>query len=390
MPITMLCPQCGKVATAPDGATGSKGKCAYCHAVIAVPAPGAKLCKLCGVDVSSMKRVKDTVGFYFCSPCYEKAKFAALHKAERKAEPVGAASSPTPPTLADVPDPILLDDDMSLPGIEEDAPPSPAPEAPLPKGLPKECPYCHTPVVKRSIYCVKCCRDMTGADGDGEEELTTAEKAGEWIAKSLKWGLILGVAAGLIFVGWLTVSTLLMPKEPFSEYPITHEQAVKDYFTAVANGDKEGALRLVSFRMKVTNNPKEYLIYNGIADRINRDFTKKYGAGWDKQMKIERDEMPWMAEGDAALAVVIGKDRYIVTVEAQRPLDQAVQTLLYKREDKPHGEDGKNHFGVCEVEDYLAHTREKDEKPKAGPLDIPAIPKGGAHPDGGPLPGDEQ
>jgi ketosteroid isomerase-like protein len=229
---------------------------------------------------------------------------------------------------------------------------------------------------------------MTEAGDGGTTTLPISEKAGEWIAKAIKWSLFLGVAAALIFVGWLVCSTLLMPKGPFDDYPTTHEKAVRDYFTAIARGDKDAALQLVSFRKRVTNNPKEWLIYNGIADRINHDFTQKYGPAWINRMTIEPDDLPFEADGDAALAVVIANDRYIVTVEAQRPLDQMVQTVLLKREDTPHGEDGKNHFGVCEVEDYLAHTRDKDVKPKAQPMGIPAIPLGGAHPDIAPLPGD--
>ena len=56
-----------------------------------MPAITTKLCVLCGIDVSTQKRVRDPAGSYFCRPCYDSrvtrtAKRDNASEANRKAE----------------------------------------------------------------------------------------------------------------------------------------------------------------------------------------------------------------------------------------------------------------------------------------------------------------
>jgi len=78
--LTMICPHCQKLVTAPRAAAGAKGKCVFCGGVVEVPFR-AKNCKVCGKDTAGSPRIKDPQGSYYCVPCYEIAKSRALNAA---------------------------------------------------------------------------------------------------------------------------------------------------------------------------------------------------------------------------------------------------------------------------------------------------------------------
>src|SRR5439155_7797311 len=65
------CPQCNTKAEVPDTAAGAKGKCRTCGAVVHVPGVRRKLCCSCGIDVTSIKRWKDSEGQYYCDKCWQ-------------------------------------------------------------------------------------------------------------------------------------------------------------------------------------------------------------------------------------------------------------------------------------------------------------------------------
>lgn len=72
-----------------------------------------KICTVCGVDCSAMKRSRDAQGRYICGDCLEKARQA---KVAKEGKPVVAAPGPSsgplkvaPPALVNGVDPILND-----------------------------------------------------------------------------------------------------------------------------------------------------------------------------------------------------------------------------------------------------------------------------------------
>jgi hypothetical protein len=154
MIITMICPSCGKLATAPRAAAGARGKCAHCGCPIEVPRHN-KNCKVCGKDTSGLKRIKDPEGSYYCAPCYEIAKARAVNAATPVVPPVADLKSPAVPPAAPPPGAVLasgdsasdlhlstalhLDDDQpaASPPIPITEPATPAPQPPhdRPAGL---------------------------------------------------------------------------------------------------------------------------------------------------------------------------------------------------------------------------------------------------------------
>lgn len=187
------------------------------------PATSAKICKLCGMDVSHNRRVKDPKGNYYCAECYE----AATERLAKTRQPVQVYAKspvqrpvPTPVPMpagntserADAPrpqpprkmpeivpqiinandPPQKTDEEISaalvealsegdlhaaellavdsetepeeLPIPAEEPATRPAPGSPyldVPSEMPKTCPACGAPVIKGRRLCIKCNRDVT-------------------------------------------------------------------------------------------------------------------------------------------------------------------------------------------------------------------------------------
>ena len=97
---------------------------------------------------------------------------------------------------------------------------------------------------------------------------------------------------------------------------------------------------------------------------MHEEFEKKYGADWLAKVAIQLDgEGGTTDEPTAAFTVKIGSDEYHILTEALMGDMEAVG-LLNTTGPKKYPENGQNHFGIVEVEEYPAHPRPKeDNKP---------------------------
>lgn len=68
-------------------------------------AVAAKICSVCGIDCSAMKRAKDANGRYICSECLERAREA---KVAKEGKPVVVATGPVVPKKVSAPAPAML------------------------------------------------------------------------------------------------------------------------------------------------------------------------------------------------------------------------------------------------------------------------------------------
>ena len=71
MPIRVRCPRCWETAEVPDEARGKMGRCNSCGAIVKVPERIAKVCFICGKDVTHLKHTKDVDNNYLCIDCWE-------------------------------------------------------------------------------------------------------------------------------------------------------------------------------------------------------------------------------------------------------------------------------------------------------------------------------
>ncbi|MFI5380535.1 MAG: hypothetical protein ACHRHE_14660 [Tepidisphaerales bacterium] len=71
MPIRVRCPRCWETAEVPDEARGKMGRCNSCGAIVKVPERIAKVCFICGKDVTHLKHTKDLDNNYLCMDCWE-------------------------------------------------------------------------------------------------------------------------------------------------------------------------------------------------------------------------------------------------------------------------------------------------------------------------------
>ncbi len=71
VPIRVRCPRCWETAEVPDEARGKMGRCNSCGAIVKVPERIAKVCFICGKDVTHLKHTKDVDNNYLCMDCWE-------------------------------------------------------------------------------------------------------------------------------------------------------------------------------------------------------------------------------------------------------------------------------------------------------------------------------
>src|SRR5688572_18235466 len=105
-------------------------------------AVAAKVCSVCGIDCSAMKRAKDPQGRYICGDCLERAREAKVAKEGKPV--VSKTTGPGPlkvaaPTLVDGVDPILNDLVSQSKALES-----------------KACTECGYPMDKAAVICTHC------------------------------------------------------------------------------------------------------------------------------------------------------------------------------------------------------------------------------------------
>jgi hypothetical protein len=63
------------------------------------PRPAAKVCTICGMDVSKVKRQKDRTGRYFCEPCAEETRRQQQEDEQKDSDAEPASAVPKEPDL---------------------------------------------------------------------------------------------------------------------------------------------------------------------------------------------------------------------------------------------------------------------------------------------------
>jgi hypothetical protein len=324
-----------------------------------------KICGICHKDVSNSKRVKDAQGNYYCAACHEAAN--------KQAPVVGVVAS------------VVKAAEVSA--VRQKAPsPQPTP-AKKTQTLPKECPNCGAPVFPNRRLCIKCHRDVTQMDriiamkAQAAKGPTGEEKLAIWIGRIVRFGIWTAVIVFVVLSGW-AIKLWFTPSGPFDHYPTTRVAAVKEFLGYVSDGSDKAldkAFLLVSFRVRTTSNPNEQAYYNSAYRKMHEDFGQKYGTDWLSKATVERPD--GSNEGDEGLMIKINNDSYYVSTQVQIAVDDAIIARLSRGPQNTYAEDGKNHFGILEVEEYPAHPRPKEPiKPEPRTDMFDHNPNGGGGP----------
>jgi hypothetical protein len=121
MSIAISCSGCGLAGNVPDSASGKTAKCRRCGKAVNVPRAAvtpAKICSSCGIDVSGQKRTKDTVGRYYCQPCWQvkvdsgrATDIAALPPVRASASVASSLAAPLPSRMRATTAPQVIEPD---------------------------------------------------------------------------------------------------------------------------------------------------------------------------------------------------------------------------------------------------------------------------------------
>ena len=99
MALAANCPGCGRPLKVPENAGGRSARCGACGTTFVLP--GKKLCSRCGKDLTTLRRMKDARGDYYCDDC---GKPLVARTAQARGAPVAPAAlqaAPGSPTAGE-------------------------------------------------------------------------------------------------------------------------------------------------------------------------------------------------------------------------------------------------------------------------------------------------
>jgi hypothetical protein len=279
-----------------------------------MPVASPLLCRACNKDVTNAKRAKSPQGFFYCEACYLTAKQKAA--AKKPAAPIPSSAS------------------------EE---------------LPDACPNCNTPVIGNRRLCIKCHRDVTKMDHivaqrAARDKTDTEAKIGNALGKTLKiafFCLLLGIGVFLFYGAWM----MFHPPGLFDDYPTTRADAVHQLLNNIALGTDDGyekAFRLISRRIRQTNNLRESDRYKMVYTRMHDDFLAKYGPDWAAKAVVQNED-PGSTDQVVPFRITLNHDEYHILSQAQLSAASAVEQIM-THEDFP--ENGKRRFGIADIAEY--------------------------------------
>ena len=205
------------------------------------------------------------------------------------------------------------------------------------------------------------------------------ERVANLIGRGMKIGLILLVLGVVACGSWGVYLTFFTHHGPFDEFPTSREQVVRDFLTRISEGtDKsyEKAFFLVSFRYRQSNDINEIYNFKALFARIHKDFNKQFGPDWIHTLQISHDQAhnSFSSDDETETEFTLGdKDPHTYTIYTQ------VQIAIFDaitgggRNRPARDENGKNHFGILEIEEYPVNWRYH----KLHPVE-PSIPEPGA------------
>lgn len=166
-------------------------------------AVAAKICSVCGVDCSTMKRAKDAQGRYICGECLERAREAKVAKQGKPVvvpvEVAGRSVSKGPVAVGPDGRDMILDNLLKS---------SPAADA-------VACTECGFPMQPKALLCTHCgfnkeagrsLRTVVVRAPKEKKESTSRRKASFHVGPWGAFGLIAGGSLGLLFGGMLLQS----------------------------------------------------------------------------------------------------------------------------------------------------------------------------------------
>jgi len=332
-------------------------------------APASKTCIVCHKDVSNAKRVKDPQGHYYCAECHEKA----LQTHRVPAQTAAGAAAKTPMVKAAVAAPLRppADDDDLLPMVPVTTRPAPpAAGQPAPKGppkIPEFCPACGTKTLPGRRLCFKCNRDVTQMDKLVAMRAEAAKGPGKDEKFAAAFGVVMKIVLSLIGIGLVglvlyVIYAQFVPGGLWDHYPTNREQLVRDYFKYISEGTDasfDKAFLLVSFREASTGKPGEDDRYKMMYRKLRTEFSEKYGSDWYSKIKVEYiGPNEAYADDEEDYNLIINNDKYKVATQVQMDVTRATALMTLPR----HGrtdfkEDGKNHFGIIDIEGYKVNAR---------------------------------
>lgn len=372
-----------------------------------------KVCKLCGKDVSQLKRVKDPKGNYYCEECYVSAankkqqpvvvsagQAASAHEAAPHVKPqiltLGpAVAAPSPPVApagplhaAPTDDPVeitpelvsslaegdeLAPDLLPIETVDDDLAPveEPAPAAkritPVgqsagkPGALPSHCPACGTPVISGRRLCIKCNRDVTmplASSMTRADKPEVSDKVASMVGQSLKYAGMLAILAVIAVGAYALYITFIADGESYQPYPKTRAAAIHQFLEAVAAGTDKSyakAFEMISYRARASDDPQQRNHYKRLLTKMNEDLTKKYGKDWLTTVELDpRSHQDITTSDDCELHTVrIGKDKdeYTISTQVQISMEEVIGNIP-GRSKAEYPENGKNRYGVLSVAEY--------------------------------------
>ena len=156
-------------------------------------------------------------------------------------------------------------------------------------------------------------------------------------------------------------------------YAASRQAAIQEFLGYVSKGtekDYEKAFNIVSFRVRITNNPNEYNFYRTAYEKMHNELAEKHGKDWLAKATIKYEDLADFNEDEEVEYVVhIDDVAYHISTQVQISPEEAISNLTTKFR-KKYPEDGKYHFGIMEVAEYPAHPRpliHNRPEPQLGP-----------------------
>jgi hypothetical protein len=279
-----------------------------------MPVTTQLLCRACNKDVTNAKRAKSPQGFFYCEACYLTAKQKAAAKTPAAPPPLAARQE-----------------------------------------LPDTCPNCNTPVIGNRKLCIKCHRDVTKMDHivarrAARSQIDPEAKIGHALGKTIKYAIYLLLLAIAVFISYGTWM-MFHPPGPFDDYPTTRADAVRQLLNNIALGTDDGyekAFRLISRRIRMTNNPRESDRYKMVYTQMHDTFLSKYGPDWPATATIQNLD-PGSTDEIVPFLITLNHDEYHIQSQAQVSIAGAIENAM-SHDDYP--ENGKRHFGIRDIEEY--------------------------------------